>query len=264
MVKSGKKIASESPVFENMKNSSETSKAVSDNQETAQKALKDLQKRQIELEMHKTELSRLRQDFQKFREKHNIWHDMSPLGYVTLDDSGEIVEVNQKFSEMVGFPKIEMCGKNISDYLNDDSQEAFLSHLNSVINSEEKQFCILNLIRKDLSVFTVEFESLFFKDNPSLNGHCFTIVKELSTEKQLSELTTLDSKIIELSCDAVILTDKNLNIIYWNRAAETSLGWLAREARDQMTAHLVRSKVCLLYTSPSPRDRTRSRMPSSA
>ena len=27
---------------------------------------------------------------------------------------------------------------------------------------------------------------------------------------------------------------------------------------------LVRDKVCLLYTSPSPRDRTRSRMPSSA
>ena len=29
-------------------------------------------------------------------------------------------------------------------------------------------------------------------------------------------------------------------------------------------ASMVRSKLCLLYTSPSPRDRTRSRMPSSA
>ena len=26
----------------------------------------------------------------------------------------------------------------------------------------------------------------------------------------------------------------------------------------------IRSRICLLYTSPSPRDRTRSRMPSSA
>ena len=32
----------------------------------------------------------------------------------------------------------------------------------------------------------------------------------------------------------------------------------------QELATLKRSKVCLLYTSPSPRDRTRSRMPSSA
>ena len=28
--------------------------------------------------------------------------------------------------------------------------------------------------------------------------------------------------------------------------------------------HVIAAKACLLYTSPSPRDRTRSRMPSSA
>ena len=32
----------------------------------------------------------------------------------------------------------------------------------------------------------------------------------------------------------------------------------------QITAALVKELRCLLYTSPSPRDRTRSRMPSSA
>ena len=33
---------------------------------------------------------------------------------------------------------------------------------------------------------------------------------------------------------------------------------------DNMTTTEVNSNICLLYTSPSPRDRTRSRMPSSA
>ena len=33
---------------------------------------------------------------------------------------------------------------------------------------------------------------------------------------------------------------------------------------NQMTAQLSQISTCLLYTSPSPRDRTRSRMPSSA
>ena len=39
-----------------------------------------------------------------------------------------------------------------------------------------------------------------------------------------------------------------------------------RDMTDQMldTMDLEREKGCLLYTSPSPRDRTRSRMPSSA
>mgnify|MGYP003380342745 CR=1 FL=1 len=37
-----------------------------------------------------------------------------------------------------------------------------------------------------------------------------------------------------------------------------------REQEPLVAPDSVRSNVCLLYTSPSPRDRTRSRMPSSA
>ena len=38
---------------------------------------------------------------------------------------------------------------------------------------------------------------------------------------------------------------------------------LTQERRFEMV-RLLKKKICLLYTSPSPRDRTRSRMPSSA
>ena len=38
---------------------------------------------------------------------------------------------------------------------------------------------------------------------------------------------------------------------------ESLVGWIKRECLEEI-------KACLLYTSPSPRDRTRSRMPSSA
>ena len=34
--------------------------------------------------------------------------------------------------------------------------------------------------------------------------------------------------------------------------------------REHFTGYRLLSEICLLYTSPSPRDRTRSRMPSSA
>ena len=43
--------------------------------------------------------------------------------------------------------------------------------------------------------------------------------------------------------------------------AEVSEAWLPGETPE---AYVVRVARCLLYTSPSPRDRTRSRMPSSA
>ena len=37
-----------------------------------------------------------------------------------------------------------------------------------------------------------------------------------------------------------------------------------KHTHEDGTAHYDKHKICLLYTSPSPRDRTRSRMPSSA
>ena len=40
-----------------------------------------------------------------------------------------------------------------------------------------------------------------------------------------------------------------------------SIAWLAHRLSS---LHDADNKICLLYTSPSPRDRTRSRMPSSA
>ena len=50
------------------------------------------------------------------------------------------------------------------------------------------------------------------------------------------------------------------------REAATDLKTLVKKALEKINKPLVECSICscLLYTSPSPRDRTRSRMPSSA
>ena len=55
------------------------------------------------------------------------------------------------------------------------------------------------------------------------------------------------------------------NSVYRNEAAIIKLyGQLPPETVNPDANYMDQSNVCLLYTSPSPRDRTRSRMPSSA
>ena len=46
--------------------------------------------------------------------------------------------------------------------------------------------------------------------------------------------------------------------------ADTSIDAVLIASPDQTHGELTLACICLLYTSPSPRDRTRSRMPSSA
>ena len=56
--------------------------------------------------------------------------------------------------------------------------------------------------------------------------------------------------------------------ILWDRAHGIPLEKLPKGVSDMIFPYLLLAlsdyKTCLLYTSPSPRDRTRSRMPSSA
>ena len=58
----------------------------------------------------------------------------------------------------------------------------------------------------------------------------------------------------------IILFEKGEYISYANCGLPYYIGGVIEE-RERL---FVQTPVCLLYTSPSPRDRTRSRMPSSA
>ena len=61
---------------------------------------------------------------------------------------------------------------------------------------------------------------------------------------------------------AVVLVANNLNVGEY-AAFELTFNGLATNLNGDFTAATLIG-TCLLYTSPSPRDRTRSRMPSSA
>ena len=63
----------------------------------------------------------------------------------------------------------------------------------------------------------------------------------------------------------------DLSILPWGVFTAPEIGHVGlteKEAREQygdsISVFKVNASICLLYTSPSPRDRTRSRMPSSA
>eukprot|EP00656_Telonema_subtile_P042558 TRINITY_DN48271_c0_g1_i1.p1 TRINITY_DN48271_c0_g1~~TRINITY_DN48271_c0_g1_i1.p1 ORF type:complete len:107 (+),score=26.61 TRINITY_DN48271_c0_g1_i1:120-440(+) len=74
----------------------------------------------------------------------------------------------------------------------------------------------------------------------------------VSTTKSIASVTSFLLKEVER-------LKQQLTIAEQERDAAKEEGRELREERDQLN-----NNACLLYTSPSPRDRTRSRMPSSA
>jgi len=92
-------------------------------------------------------------------------------------------------------------------------------------------------------------------------------ISESKALRQEAEKAFLFEEVLRNSKDGVIITEANFQneggptVIYVNEAFTRISGYTAEEMIGKTPKIL---QGCLLYTSPSPRDRTRSRMPSSA
>ena len=105
----------------------------------------------------------------------------------------------------------------------------------------------------DLLVDQIEFADVILVSKTDL-------VKEEDIKKLKAIIKTLNTQaeIIPIT-EGRVEIDKVLNTGLFNfDKAKEAPGWLKEMRGDHIP------ETCLLYTSPSPRDRTRSRMPSSA
>ena len=93
-----------------------------------------------------------------------------------------------------------------------------------------------------------------------------SIANQIAAGEVIQRPASLVKELLENSIDAgstqitLVLKNSGKTLI---QVIDNGKGMSDTDARMCFERHAT-SKICLLYTSPSPRDRTRSRMPSSA
>lgn len=107
----------------------------------------ELQVHQIELTMQNEELLRARSQAEDAVEKYVDLYDFAPIGYLTLDHKGMIVESNLAAAEMLGVTRSELAGTNFRLYVARDSLVGFEGCLHQMLESGEKSSCELRLQR---------------------------------------------------------------------------------------------------------------------
>ena len=111
---------------------------------------------------------------------------------------------------------------------------------------------ILKVLQADASI---SMEALAEKVSLSRNA-CWRRVK------QMEESSVIKSRVTLVDPEAL---DLGLTVFVMIRTGDHDPDWLSRfETAVRSLPEILGAHSCLLYTSPSPRDRTRSRMPSSA
>ena len=101
--------------------------------------------RQNELEKQIEELRRANAELEAARNKYAFLYDVAPVGYVTLDGSGDIQTVNLTGATLLGMERSTLTGLRFQQFVAAEDRNAFADFLQTVFACRDKKTCRLKL-----------------------------------------------------------------------------------------------------------------------
>ena len=199
-----------------------------------QQLVHELQVYQIELEMQNEELRRTQQALETSRDRYSALYDFAPVGYLTLDRAGVILEANLTAARLLGSARGELLRQRLTDFIVPADQDIFYRHRQQVVAMHMPQACELAMQRQDGTGFFVQLESLVEPEKAGGALRWSTALSDITARKRAEEALVLQRDWLEVTLasigDAVITTDTEHAITFLNRAAEVLTGWTTQEA----------------------------------
>ena len=145
---------------------------------------------------------------------------------------GRLLSVNLRACEMLGYTRDEFLGKNFSDFILAE-EHARLHAGMAKLNQDHASISEYRFRRKDGTVIIGEISTKVLP-----NGRLLGLVRDVTgrhaAERQIREQADL----LNHAYDAIIVTDLEGRVIFWNRGAEKLYGWSAAEAMGQISPAL--------------------------
>lgn len=104
------------------------------------------------------EIKSTQQALKHSEEKYRAMYNNAPLGYQSLDTNGNLIDVNPTWSDILGFEREEVLGKNFGDFLHPSQVPLFkerFPYFKAVGNVKDVQF---KMIKKDGTNIDVSYE----------------------------------------------------------------------------------------------------------
>jgi two-component system, cell cycle sensor histidine kinase and response regulator CckA len=117
--------------------------------EEARKVLHELRVHQIELELQNEELRRRQGELEASRASYFELYDLAPVAYLTLDESGRILEANLTAVALLGRPRSNLVGAPFTRFIQPASQDAYYRHRRALAETASARTSELEMLRAD-------------------------------------------------------------------------------------------------------------------
>ena len=120
--------------------------------------LHELQVHQVELEMQNDELRSAQAEIEAARERYFDLYDLAPVGYVTMDGKGLIVDANLTAATLLRVDRSAVVRRSFTRLIDPDSQELYYQQLRSIAEAERQESFDLRMLRGDGTRFWARLE----------------------------------------------------------------------------------------------------------
>ena len=151
--------------------------------------LVELQIHQTELEMQNLELKEAQQQLEESRNHYADLYDYAPVGYLTLDKTGDIRSINLTGASLLGKERAFLIGKPFASCFSHIDHQAFFYYLHDIFNNPDTATLDLKVGNAQNRIRFIHLESKADIDN----NMCRMILSDIS---QLEEATVNNRELL--------------------------------------------------------------------
>ena len=173
--------------------------------------------------MRQKQLKSTQKQLKDSEERFKMLFEKAPLGYQSLDINGNIIDVNQKWCELLGYSKEEVIGKCFADFISLNNKSVFKTRF-PIFKAQGNIHTELEMEHKNGSLIFIAFEGKIGLDENGEFKQTHYILKDITAQKE-AEAALIESEkkyrnIAENMSDVVWQMDFNLNTTYVSPSVE--------------------------------------------
>lgn len=187
--------------------------------------------------IHSRDITERKQSEKQIHYQANLLANVNDA-IIAADENDIVTSWNAAAERMYGWKAEEVLGRNGLEILETLWVEASAEQLRqSIVQSGGWQGETMQT-RKDGTRFSVEVSSMALRNEHGQMTGFVSVNRDITERKKAHEQIVLQANLLAAVGSAVIATDLDGRVIYWNSAAEKLYGWSSEEALGRSTLEL--------------------------
>jgi PAS domain S-box-containing protein len=130
------------------------------------------------------ERGRLLEDSKQSRDRYLDLYDYAPVGYLTLDGAGTVLEANLTAAKLLGLEKDGLIGARFSSFVEPDFRPGFFSCIGETLKTAAEQRCEIKVHTGNGFIFYASLQTTAARDAQGNLDHLRAILADISIRKR--------------------------------------------------------------------------------